>query len=260
MIARGASGLLGAGCLAGAFALAPPSFAALREFGLWLLRPAALPFAWRDLERAAADGDAAETFGRAQQILHLLPSWTDAQVVFAFRFATDDGNARTGDSAARARAAGERMQVALAWLESARASAGRREPELLEAMAMLPEVLVQQYPGLRPELAAAGGAAGYADRYLAEAERISGSPAVREQRTYLTPMVAAGLLAAGRRQDAIAVLTTGIARAADARDRETATEWAARLDEVRRSLRGEAVDLGAVRADVRMAPLLPYLR
>lgn len=257
MIDRRSTGLAAASCFLGALLLEPPAPAALRESAQWLLRPAVLPFAWRDLQEATRSGDGAEAFARAQQILHLLPSWTDAQIVFAFRFATGDGAALA--PAAAAEAARERLRVALAWLESARRTAGAREVELLQAMALLPEIAVGQQPGLEALLSAEGGAAGLADRYLASAERISASAAVREQRTFLTPTVAAGLLAIDDRRGAIAVLEAGIARSADVRDAATATQWAERLREVVRFLRGEEVDLAAVAADPRMAPLLPHL-
>lgn len=251
--------LAAAGCFASAIALDPPTLASIQEPGNWLLRPAALPFAWRSLEEATSNGDASESFARAQQLLHLLPTWTDAQIVFAFRFATNGGT--TVSATGRAQAAHARMQIALAWLESARAQAGGREVELLQAMALLPEVATGQEPGLEALLRANGdSSADLAYRYLAEAERLSGSPAVREQRTFFGVLVVGAMLARNDWDGAITVLGTLIARSADVRDRQLATEWAARLAEVRRHLRGQTVDLEKVRADPRMAPLLPYLR
>jgi hypothetical protein len=84
---------------------------------------------------------------------------------------------------------------------------------------------------------------------------------VREQRTFHAPRLAAAMLGNDDLTGAVAVLETAIARAAEVRDRELATEWAARLAEVVRRLRGDrTVDLTAVEADPRMALLLPYLR
>ncbi len=249
-----------AACLAGACILVPPTSATAREIAAWFVRPAMLPFAWSAFNEASRRGDATETFARAQQIMHLLPSWTDGHSVFAYRFALDGGSLAT-TSAERASAAQRRLQIALAWLESARALAGRREGELLQTMAFLPEVAVAQEPGLGELLRPIGGPAAMADTYLAEAEALSPTAAVREQRTFLGPNLAAGFLAAGDRQRALLVLDTAIVRSADVRDRGLATEWRDRLDEVRRWLRGEAtVDLAAVAVDARMAPLLPYLR
>lgn len=258
MIARVLTTGAGLACLGTAAWLAPPTPAALREWSQRLVRPAALPFAFRDLEDAVRRGTADETFTRARRILQLLPGWTDGHVVFAYRYALalDPAvpAARRGDLAL------ERVHTALAWLEAARAEAGRREVALLQAMAFLPVVAANQVPELEERLRAEGGPIAIEDRYLAEAERLEPGPFVREQRMFLAPAVAAGMLAAGDRTGALAVLAAAIARAGDARDRALATEWARRLDECRRCLRGEPVDLTAVRADARMVPLLPYLR
>lgn len=241
-------------------ALVPPSAGKARELTSWLLRPAALPFAWQAMLAATQSGDAREVFARAQHILQLLPSWTDGHAAFAYRFAlTRDPAAAT--PAAAATAAERRLQVALTWLDGARAHAGRRELEVLQMQAFLPEVACNQFPGLAARLASAGGAAGITAAYLAEAERRFPSPAVREQRIFHTPKLAAALLANGDTAQAILVLDTAIERAATVRDRELATEWQARLAEVVRRLRGDrSVDLTAVRADPRLAPLWPFLR
>jgi hypothetical protein len=230
----------------------------LREFAAWFVRPATLPFAWSALAEARQHGDAVEMFARAQQILHLLPSWTDGYGAFACNFALDETLATTDEL--RTQRAHQRLQIALAWLEGARASAGRRESELLQTMAFLPELAVRQEPALAA-LLPPGGAAAMADRYLAEAEVLTPHAGVREQRTFRAPLLAAGFLASGDRHRALLVLDTAIEHSAGVRDQTLAAEWRQRLLEVCRHLRGEAsVDLAAVHADTRMAPLLPYLR
>jgi hypothetical protein len=247
-----------AACYFGAGLLCPPSGAVMREFAAWFVRPATLPFAWSALGEAQQNGNAVELFARARQILHLLPTWTDGYSVFACNFALDEALATT--DTLRVQRAHQRLQVALAWLEDARASAGRREGELLQTMAFLPELAVRQEPGLAA-LLPPGGAAALADRYLDAAEVLTPNAAVREQRTFLGPLLAAGFLASGDRQRALLVLGKAIDRSADVRDQSLAAEWRQRLLEVCRYLRGEAsVDLEAVHADPRMAPLLPYLR
>lgn len=246
------------GCMSLAWLAAPPTPAAVQELAASLVRPAMLPFTWTALDQARRSGDEAEYFARARQLLDLMPTWTDGETVFAYRLALDRHAAAAVDGGEDA---WRRLQLALAWLEAAREHAGRREINLLQTMAFLPEVAEMQQPELAERLRPTGGAAALADRYLAEAERLHGSPEVRERRTFLAPKLAAGLLAAGDRSEARAVLDTAIARSAEVRDRELATEWRQRLDEVRRRLDGDAsVDLTAVRADPRFQPLLPYLR
>lgn len=260
---RSARTLLGIGalaCFAGAGWLAPPSLDRAREFAAWFGRPALLPFAWDALASAREQGDAAESFARAQQILDLLPTWTDGHVVFAYRYAlSDDERGATPDR--RGAAAFDRLQIALAWLETARAHAGRREVELLQMMSMLPEIAVAQEPALAERLRPTGGAPALADHYLAEAERLGGGRRVREHRTFLAPRLCAALLASGDPLRALAVLDDAVARSAQLADRALAEEWQTRLGEARRNLAGARdVDLGALRADPRFAPLLPYLR
>jgi hypothetical protein len=83
---------------------------------------------------------------------------------------------------------------------------------------------------------------------------------VRETRTFLAPKLAAGLLDAGDRRQARAVLDRAIERSAEVRDRTAADAWRQRLVEVRRALDGDPhVDLTAVHHDPRFAPLWPHL-
>lgn len=247
-------------CAGLAHVVAPPGWAGLREVAAWCVRPILLPLAWTARDEAAAAGDPSEAFARGQQILQLLPTWTDGHAVFAYRHVLAE---RDPGATAETRAAAmlRRLQTALAWLEDARRTAGRHEADLLQSMAFLPEVAAMQEPGLAALLQPQGGPWAIADRYLEAAERLQPSAAQREQRTFFLPRLAAGLLAAGDRVRALAVLGAAVARSAEVRDAELAAEWRARLDEVRRVLLGErGVDLTAVHADVRMAPLLPFLR
>ncbi|MBL9076821.1 MAG: hypothetical protein JNL08_04910 [Planctomycetes bacterium] len=258
MTMRPLCGVGAAVCLALALREAPPSLAALRELAAALVRPAVLPFAFAGLDAAQRAGDDAEWFARARQITDLLPGWSDGHAVFAYRLALDARPAAGADPGADAL---RRLQTALAWLDGARATAGPREVDLLLMTAFLPEVAALQQPALAERLRAGGGAAALTDRYLAEAERLRGSAAIREQRTFLAPKLAAGLLGAGDRAEARAVLAAAVERAASVRDQALATEWQQRLAEVLRWLDGDrTVDLTAVHGDPRFAPLLPYLR
>lgn len=244
--------------LVGATALLAPGPEDVAEFASWLVRPAVLPFAWQSLLEAEAGGDAAEVFARAQRLLQLMPGWTDGHAAFAFRYALADE--RAGDPAARAARARARLDVAMAWLASARPRAGRHELSLLQLLALLPDVAARQEPGLADLLRPSGGAEAMAAAWLTEAERCYPTAAVREQRTFFAPRLAAALLAAGDRAGARAVLATAIERSHDVRDQELAAEWRLRLQEVVRALAGEVVDLDAVAADPRLRPLLPFLR
>jgi hypothetical protein len=246
--------LLAMASLVAALLLRPPTLAALTEVAAWLVRPLTLPFAWQAHGEAERSGRVDEAFACAQRLLRLLPSWTDGYIAFAYRYALAD------DPAADVATATRRLTAATAWLEGARASTGRREHEILQALAFLPEVAVRQTPALAATLTARGGPAGIADSYLAELERRFPSPARREQRMFFAPQLAASLLHHGARAAAIDVLRTAIDKARTARDRELAAAWAERLGEVARHLEGDAVDLTAVRADARLAPLLPFLR
>jgi hypothetical protein len=249
-----------AACLAGAIVLAAPTHDDAVEVAAWFVRPATLPFAWRAFEESNREGDPAEAFARGQRIMQLLPQWTDGYAAFAYRYALAGSPPGTG-AATRVQNAHERLDVAIAWLESARPDAGRREIDLLQALAFLPDIAVRQEPELGPRLRGGRGPAAIADHYMAIAEQKFPSAAAREQRTFFGPTLAGGLLAAGDVAGARRVLAAAIDRSRDVRDQQLATEWRARLVEVERWLAGDRdVDLTAVREDLRMAPLLPFLR
>lgn len=231
----------------------------LRELGAAVVRPAVLPFAWRSLVDAGRTADPVEAFARAQHLMRFLPAWIDGHCAFAYRYALSEEPEVT-DERQRGERARVRLELAMAWLESVRPRAGRHELDLLQALAFLPEVASRREPALAALLATSGGAAAMADPWLAEAERRFPTAAVREQRTFFAPTLAAGLLAAGDRSGAIAVLLAAIERGRDVRDQELATVWRQRLQDVVARLRGAPVDLAAVAADARFALLLPHLR
>ncbi|MFK7741409.1 MAG: hypothetical protein AB8H80_13920 [Planctomycetota bacterium] len=237
-----------------------PGSSDLREFAGWLLRPARLPYAWQGRMAAAASGDSAEAFARGQQIVQLLPGWTGGHIAFVYRYVLQDDTARhAADDVAAA--AERRLRAGLLWLDAARSDANSREFELVESAAFLPDIACRNFPGLADRLADLGGPTGIADRYLQEAERLSPTAEVREMRLWFLPKLAAALMEAGSRQQALQTLDLAVRRAREARDTELATEWAERVTEVARHWRGEpGVDLAAVRADPRFASLLHLLR
>lgn len=251
-------GIAAAGFVAAA-AVLQPSADSLPEFAARLVRPAVLPFAWQGVEAARRRGDVAEEFARAQQLLALLPSWVDGHCAFAFRFALAPAPDRL-DEPERGQRALARLELAMAWMEAVRPRAGRHELGLLQALAFLPDVAARNEPALAALLRLRGGPAALADPWLAAAERAFPTAAVREQRTFYAPTLAAGLLTAGDTAGALAVLRTAIERSHEVRNQELAAVWRQRLEEVVARLQGRNVDLAAVAADPRFALLLPHLR
>lgn len=245
---------------AGAVGLLRPRAADVATAAQWAARPLVLPFAWRGVRAAERAGDPGEAFARARQLMRLLPQWADGVAAFAYRFALAADAATGDDPATRADRARARLLLAMAWMDGARADAGRHEPTLLQALAFLPEVAVRTTPGLAERLRGDGGAEALVDRWLAVAEQRFPSDAAREQRTFYAAPLAAGLLAAGDRDGALAVLDTAIARSRDVRDQELAAAWRDRLTAIRGALAGEPADLRAALADPRFAALHPYLR
>lgn len=247
-------------CAVGAAALLQPTPADFAAATQWAARPLVLPFAWRGVRAAERSGDPVEAFARAQHLMRLLPGWADGFAAFAYRFALAEEPLAAASAAERAERARARLLLALAWMDGARTAAGRHEPTLLQALAFLPEVAARVHPGLGELLRPSGGPAALADRWLAIAEQRFPSAAAREQRTFYAVPLAAGLLAAGDRDGALAVLQTASERSAEVRDQELAATWRQRLDAARAALRGEAVDVRAVLADPRFAALHPFLR
>lgn len=222
-------------------------------------RPAVLPFAWSAMLDSLRWGNAEEAFAKSQQLMQLLPSWIDGHLVFAYRYALDGGD-RAASATSRAAMAKARLVAALAALERARPAAGRREIEMLEAMAFLPEVAVRQEPELEMLLRPDGGAPALADHYYAEAERLGASRTVREHRTFRAVALAAALLRAADRAGALAVLDTAITRSSEVADTELAAAWRDHLIAAAAHLRGAPADLTPVLADPRFEPLWPHLR
>ena len=243
--------------IGGAAALLAPCGPKLGEAAAWFTRPARLPFAWQALTAAEHGGDAAEAFARGQQILGLLPSWTTGHAAFAYRYVlTQDTRGAAADVA---RQAERRLLIALAWLEQARADAGARELDLLLSAAFLAPIACRQFPGLEERLPP-GGAAAITDACFAEAEQRFPTAAVKEQRLFHFPTLAAALLQAGQRPAAASLLREAAARAPQTRDQELALEWRTRVTEVARWLEGDPVQLDAVFADPRFEPLWSHLR
>lgn len=248
---------------AGAVAILPPTAEGLREFGTWCLRPGRLPFAWKSMQDASKKGDAKEVFARGQQILQLVPSWTDGHSAMVYNYVLTHDVSE--DQAATAAAAEKRLLTGIQRLEDARQFADGREYDLLHTAAFLPSVACQQFPGLSERLMArpgqTGGAAAISDYYLGLAAQLYPTPAKKEQQLWHTPKLAAALLECDAAPAAFAVLDRAISQAPEIRDRELATEWGQRLQEVVARLRGDGdMDISKVFEDRRFEMLWPFLR
>lgn len=248
---------------AGAVAILPPTAEGLREFGTWCLRPARLPFAWSSMQNASKKGDACEVFARGQQILQLVPSWTDGQSAMVYNYVLTHDISE--DRAKAAAAAETRLLAGIQRLEDARQFAQSREYDLLHTAAYLPPVACKQFPGLNERLKArpnqAGGAAAISDYYLGLAAQLDPTPAKKEQQLWHSPKLAAALLECGATPAALAVLDRAISKAPEIRDQELATEWSTRLQEVVAKLRGDrTIDMNRVFEDQRFEMLWPFLR
>ena len=236
---------------------AESAFAAPRA----LARPVALPFLWRSVTEATENADPVEAYERARQLLAATPGWTDGHSVFAFRFVLDGGAVALPPDQ-RAAATRDRLLLALAALDEARASSGVREAALLADMAWLVELTVRNEPGVAPLLGT--DPALLADRYLAQAEARGGGSRIREQRLHDVPRLCAALLRAGDRSHALALLDEAAARCAQSGVPELAGEWRDTLLLARRTLAGDSpIDAAALRrqkADARLEALAPFLR
>lgn len=226
-----------------------------------LARPVALPLLWRSVVDATANADPVEAYERARLLLAATPGWTDGHSVFAFRFVID-GGAVALPPEQRAAATRDRLLLALAALEEARASSGASEAALLADMAWLVELTVRNEPGVARLLGA--DPAVLADRYLAQAEARGGGRTVRERRLYEVPRLCAALLQAGERNHALSLLEEAAARCQRSGVPELAGEWRDTLVLLRRTLSGDhPVDQEALRrqkADPRLEALAPFLR
>ncbi len=246
---------------AGAAALLPPPVDGLRNFGNWCLRPARLPFAWQAMQDAATNGDAREVFARGQQIMQLVPSWTDGHSAMVYRYVLTHDDSEDANHVAEA--AEKRLFAGLARLEEARKHAGQREYGLLFAAANLPDIACAHFPGLSERLQQrqAGGAAAIANHYFELANRLFPSPAVHEQQLWYAPTLAASMLACGLTTTALDILDRAITQAPQIRNRELATSWTNRLREVVAWLRGDrAINLDKVFSDKRFEIIRPYLQ
>lgn len=255
MIAPVAWRALAVGGMVASAYLANPSAECLRETATWLLRPAVLPHAWQAVEQAQQQGDASELFARGQQLLRWLPSWSDGQLVVAYRYALGSEAQPVAPEVAA-----QRLLTALAYLDAVRETPRARLSTLLQTMSMLPLVAELREPRIAESLRSYGGPAGLADHYLALAEQLTGARSAREQRLFLVPRLAAGLLERHAHANAINLLQAAIQQAAQSDD-AAVLAWRELLVMALRRLTGDRSQADAeLLADERFAHLAAYLR
>lgn len=267
-----------AACWAGALHLAQSSVHAPRGLARAAARPLVLPFLWRGLADSGSHGDAAESFADSRIVLAWLPEWTDGRVFFACQYALEGGEQELPEPQ-RTQHAVQRLAAAWTFLQAekqlaldmAAKSAGPERwravaRELLSGAAFLVELAARRDPALAAALAGpdsvlGGDAARVADRCLAEAEALGAGPALREQRLFAAPRLAASFLARGERRQAVELLELTLRRLDEVRDRDVATAWSNLLLPVVTYLKGERDALPPeVLADERVGVLLPFLR
>lgn len=265
-------------CWAAGVHVAGASLQAPRELARTAVRPLVLPFLWRGLADAEQHGDAAEAFADSRLVLAWLPDWADGRVLFACRYALEGGEEQLAEPLRTERAL-ERLAAAWAFLQAEKqqaltTAAGSAAPErwrrtareLLSGMAFLVELAARRDPGLGAALAAPGSMLGgdaalVADRCLAEAEALGAGPALREQRLFAMPRLAAAFLSRGERRQAVELLDVGIRRLDEVRDKDVAAAWRGLLLPVAAYLKGERDEVPPeVLADERVGVLLPFLR
>ncbi len=242
--------LLAAGLYATATAIRPEGPAIGLEPLRAVARPLALPFLWRSLRHAQHHEDPGALAARGQQLLTMLPMWTDGHILFAGELAMA-ASQRAGD----ADAALDRLLASFAMLEAATAARPTEAVRYLAAMASFAAIRGRQDPELSARALARLGAdpSALADAYLARAEQLTPGAGVRDQRTFLLSSVIAGAIRTGDVARARETIATMLERLDRTDDRDLATRYAAALRRVDDFLAGSP---SVALADLVRDPLL----
>lgn len=229
------------------FALAVPLFAGAawlrpepRRSGVdrlrALARPFVLPLLWRGLWQARNEEPPEALAARGQQLLALVPEWTDGHVLFASQLAFAASTRAKGTEASA-----DRLLAALALLETAQ----RRYPpgaiDCLAAMASFVEIRCSQDHALAAELGRRLGQEPnqVADAYLARAEALSPSTSISDRRTYLLATAIESALRTGDDARALATIARMRQRLTSAVDADLAHRWDLALGNLARFLGGD---------------------
>ncbi|MEZ5963237.1 MAG: hypothetical protein R3F56_05250 [Planctomycetota bacterium] len=236
--------------LAGAAWLRPPAAAAGAARVRALARPFVLPLLWRGLREARIEEPPEAMAARGQQLLALVPTWTDGNVLFASQLALA-ASARAHGAAEAA----DRLLAGLALLEQARRQDPAGTVEYLTTAASFVEIASARDPALATELRDRLGEPPdqIADAFLRRAEAASPSESIADRRTYL---LATAIAAALRTEDdarALATIERMRQRLSTAVDRQLAEQWSASLARLDGFLRG---DPSVTRDTLKDDPLL----
>jgi hypothetical protein len=211
-----------------------------------LARPFVLPFLWRGLWQARNEEPPEALAARGQQLLALLPEWTDGHVLFASELAFA-ASLRAGDP----EAAADHVLTALALLEAAIVIHPPGAVECLAAMASMVEIRCAQDHALGNVVARRLGdePSRVADAYLARAEALAPSTSLADRRTYLLLTVIEAALRTGDDRRALDTIEHMRRRLSGAVDEELAARWDVALQSLAGFLRGDSRITSAQLAD-----------
>lgn len=222
--------------LAISIALRPPPKRVFAERMRALARPFALPMLWGGLAAARHEEPPEAVVARGQQLLALLPQWSDGHVLFASQLAfAASTRAPDPDTAA------QRVLAGLAMLEAAISVHPEGSVEYLSTMAAFLEIRSLQNPTLAAALRQRLGEEPQvvADRCLQRSEHLSPSATIADRRTYLLLPTLASALRTADVERALATIAHMQRRLTTSPNRSVAEPWLTALDQLARYLRGD---------------------
>lgn len=199
-----------------------------------LSRPFALPFLWRSLSDARHEESPEALAVRGEQLLALVPNWSDGHIWFASQLAIVASGRATDPNTAT-----DRLVAALAMLERACERHPRGRVDYLCAMASFVDIRTARDPRVGAILAERSGqpATALADAYLARAEAAKPGLNLNDQRTYLLSRSIENALRAGDTDRALDTIAAMQRRLLTTQNRSLAAAWQAALTNLSRYLR-----------------------
>lgn len=227
---------LAAPLLVGAAWLRPPAKRTGADRLRALARPFVLPFLWGALRQARFEEPPEALAARGQQLLAVLPEWTDGHVLFASELAFA-ASSRALDPETRA----DRVLAGIAILEAALDTHPPGAVEYLTTMASFLEIRGAQDPALATVLGRRLGqdVSLAADACLARAESFAPSSSLSDRRTYLLLSTIASAIRTDDARRALVTIERMQERLGRAVDQELAGRWRQSLSRLAGFLRGE---------------------